>query len=71
MDRAGQFQSPSGRLHAPIVPYEQRIIEHVAKAIKRLAYGRLTEPIALGRPGDVAFRHQRVEHDQEIEVDCS
>ena len=71
MDRTGQLQRPSGRLHAPIVPHEQRIIEHMAKAIKRLAYGRLTETIALGGPGDIAFRHYRVEYDQKIEVDCA
>ena len=69
VDRSGKLQRPGGRLHAAVAPHEQRVVEQAAQAVERLAHGRLAQPVALGGAGDVALRHQRVEHDQEVEVD--
>src|ERR1700692_3879883 len=48
--------------------HEQRVVEQVAQAVQRLADGRLGQPIALGRAGNVSLRHQRVESHQQIQV---
>jgi len=39
--------------------------------IAGLADARLTQSIARGRAGDVALSHQRIENDQQIEVNRS
>src|ERR1700692_3121378 len=61
--------SARGRLHAAIAPDEQRVVEQAAQAVERLAHRRLAKPIALGRSGDVTLGHQRIEHDQQVEID--
>ena len=71
MDRPGQFQRPGGRLHAPVAPHEQRVVEQAAQPVERLAHGGLAEPVARGGAGNVALRHEGVEYDQEVEVDRS
>ena len=48
----------------------RRIVEQMAQPVERLAHRRLAEPVVLRRAGDVALRHQRVEDDEQIEVDA-
>jgi hypothetical protein len=71
MDRAGKLQSARGRLHTAVTPDEQLIGEHKAQAIECLTDRRLTQAVALSRTGYVAFRHQCIEYDQKVEVDCA
>ena len=49
---------------------EQRIVEQLAQSRQRVADRRLREVEPLGGPADAAFGDDRVEHDQEVEIDA-
>jgi hypothetical protein len=49
--------------------HEQLVLEEAAQAAERAAHRGLAEPDATGGDGDVALVQERVERDQEVEVD--
>jgi hypothetical protein len=43
----------------------------MAQSVQGLAHRRLTETVVLGRARHIALRHQRVEREQEVQVNAS
>lgn len=57
------------RHEAIAMPDQDRIVEQHAQSLERIAERRLREADTFGRLADVAFREQRLQHHQQIEVD--
>ncbi|MCY1437228.1 hypothetical protein D9M71_533820 [compost metagenome] len=62
---------PRGRLHLPSAAHEQRVVEQAAQARQRGADRRLAEEQLFRRAGHAAFVHQRLEDDQQVEIDAA
>lgn len=55
--------------HLVALAFEQRVVEQVAQARQRMADRRLREVQLLGRLGDAALGVDRVQHDQQVQID--
>ncbi len=64
-----ELQGEGRRLHAPSASDQQRIAKLIAQARQRMADRRLCPSQALGCPRDIAFEHQHLEHDQQVEIE--
>ena len=57
------------QFHARADAHQQRIVEHVAQSLQRMACRRLRQADAHRRAADVGFDQQRIERHQQIEVE--
>jgi hypothetical protein len=55
--------------HRPTTSLQEIIAEKVSAALKRRGRRRLREPDAIAGTADMTFVEQRVENDQEVEID--
>ena len=68
-------QRPAQRLgarrqfHAGADPHQQRIAEHVAQPLQRVARGRLRQADPHRGAADIGFQQQRVQRDQKVEIE--
>ncbi len=68
-DGAGKFDRPRGRFHGAVAAQEERIAEQVSQPVQGLAHRGLAQPDPFGRPRDIALGHERIEGNQQVEVD--
>jgi len=65
-----QGRRERGERVVPTVAGEQLVAEVAAQPAERGAHGGLAQPDALPGPGDVALVEQRVQRDEQVEVDA-
>ena len=70
-ERVDEFQGAWSRLHTRGRPDEKLVCEHAAQAAERIAHGRLTEPDLVRCLGHVAFGKQRIQGNQQVQIDRS
>ncbi len=70
-EQGEDFLCPWRRLHAAPGAHEQRVIEQRAQACQRRADGWLAEKQLLSSPGHTAFVHQRLEDDQQVQIEAT
>ena len=68
-DRLDQRFAERGQGHAAAAGDEQLVVERVAQTRQHTAHRRLTEMDAAARVGDAPLREQRVEGDEQIEIE--
>ena len=68
--RLDQRQAARRQLHVPADADQQRIVEVVAQLLQRGTHGRLRHKNPLGGPGHVLLVEQRVQRDQQVEVEA-
>src|SRR5690606_24894736 len=69
LDRSGQCAALGGQLEVPADPLEQRVVKVLTQLAQRRAHAGLGDVDALRGAGDVSFREQRIERNQEVEVE--
>jgi hypothetical protein len=67
--RLGKFTRPRGRLHPSRGADQKLILEHRSQSIECVAHRRLAKSNAIGGLRHVPLGQERVEGDEEIEVD--
>ena len=67
--RPAQGLRPRRQFHAGADPDQQGIAEHIAQPLQRMARGRLRQPDPHRGAADTGFQQQRVERDQQIEIE--
>ena len=67
--RSAQRLRPRRELHPRADAHQQRIAEHIAQPLQRMARGRLRQPDPHRGAADIGFQQQRVERDQQIEIE--
>jgi hypothetical protein len=69
LDDARELERAGRRRHAVRGAHEQFVAQRHAQALERAAQRRLADEQALGRARDAAFVQQRVEHQQQVQVE--
>jgi hypothetical protein len=67
--RPGEVEGPGRRAHALGPAHEQLVVEGPAQALQRVAHRRLAQAQPLAGARHVALAHDRVEHDEQLEVE--
>lgn len=67
--RSFEFDGSRGRRYAALRRQKQRIVEEIAQPSELCAQRRLAQAEPASRPRDVALGQQRVERDQQVEID--
>jgi hypothetical protein len=57
------------QLHPCADPHQQRIAEHIAQPLQRVARRRLRQPDPHRRAADIGLQQQGVERDQQVEIE--
>ncbi|MNT94587.1 hypothetical protein D3C72_2363120 [compost metagenome] len=65
------LQRPHRRLEMAAMANQQGIVEQSAQPRQRMADGRLALVQPQSRARDVALRQERVEHHEQVQVDCA
>ena len=69
--RPAQRLGPRRQLHPRAGANQQRIAEHLAQPLQRVAGGRLGQADPHRRPADIGFPQQGIERHQQIEIERS
>src|SRR5262245_17732610 len=64
-----QTASPDRSLVPASATDQQRVAEHVPKSVEHAAHGGLAQEAALRRASDVALLQQRMQREQQVQVD--
>jgi hypothetical protein len=67
--RALQLFGLWGKRHGRPVSLEQRVVEQRAQSVERMAGRRLSQEQTCGGTCDAPLVQQRIEHDEQVEVD--
>ena len=66
--RTAQPLRPRSQFHARADPNQQRVTQHLAEPLERVAGGRLREADSHGGAAHIGFEQQRIERHQQIEI---